>query len=171
VSVFPRIAFLLAATATAGGPAGPVPTAAARYSAAPNCATAQLVVWLDTTAGHAAGSTYYTLEFTNLSPSACTLTGYPGVSAFDLRGRMIGSPAARNPAHPVRPVTLRPGAAATAVLQIVDAHNFQRAACRSTTAAGLRVYPPNQSAAKMVPFPFLACLRIGPHYLTVEAVR
>jgi Domain of unknown function (DUF4232) len=40
------------------------------------------VVWLNTQADHAAGSSYYELEFTNLSGHACALQGFPGVSRF-----------------------------------------------------------------------------------------
>ena len=36
---------------------------------------------------------------------------------------------------------------------------------------GPAVYPPNQTASKVVPYPFLACSRPGPVYLSVQAVR
>jgi hypothetical protein len=39
------------------------------------------------------------------------------------------------------------------------------------TAAGLRVYPPNQTRARLVPFPFGACSRAGPIYLHVTAAK
>lgn len=156
----------LAGTAAHAAPA----TAAAATSTA-MCPTSGLVVWLDTQANGAAGSSYYKLEFTNLSAHACTLRGYPGVSAVNLAGRQLGSPASRNNAHPARLVRLASGATATAVLQITDAHNFPGAACRPATAAGLRVYPPSETASRRVPFPFLACARSGPHYLHAEAVQ
>jgi hypothetical protein len=38
-------------------------------------------------------------------------------------------------------------------------------------AAGVRVFPPNQKASRIVPFPFAACSRKGPVYLGVQAVR
>lgn len=137
----------------------------------PGCATSGLVVWLDTQGSGAAGSTYYNLELTNLSGRACTLFGYPGVSAVDLAGRQLGSAAGRDPVHRPRLVTLARGATATVVLRIVDAGNYPPSTCRPVTAAGLRVYPPNQRAAKLVPFPFRACSRIGPAYLSVEVAR
>ena len=37
-------------------------------------------------------------------------------------------------------------------------------------ADDLRVYPPDATASKVVPFPFGACARVGPAYLNVEAV-
>ena len=39
------------------------------------------------------------------------------------------------------------------------------------TAAGLRVYPPNLTTSKVVPFPFSACSLTGPVYLNVRAVK
>lgn len=137
---------------------------------ATRCSTNGLVVWLDTRGNGAAGSIYYQLELTNLSGRTCTLRGYPGVSAITLTGRQIGAPATRNPAHPARTVTLRPRATAIAVLQVAEAANFPRNLCRPTTAAGLRVYPPNGTVAKTIPFPFAACTRTSAHVLTVQAV-
>ncbi len=136
------------------------------------CLTSRLVVWLNTeSGGAAAGSTYYKLEFTNLSGRPCTLRGYPGVSAVDLRGRQIGSAAGRNPSSPTRTITLAKSGSAVAVLRIADAFNYPAAACRRTTAAGLRVYPPNQTTARTVPFPFVACARTGPIYLSIGPVQ
>jgi hypothetical protein len=99
------------------------------------------------------------------------LFGYPGVSAVDVRGRQLGSAAGRNRALAPRSVTLARGASASAVLQVVQAGNFPASSCHVVIAAGLRVFPPDQSASKVVPFPFRACSRTGPVYLTVRAVR
>jgi Protein of unknown function (DUF4232) len=139
-------------------------------TAAAACTSGSLVVWLNTQGDGTAGSIYYTLEFTNLSGRACSLHGYPGVSAVGLGGQRLGSPASRNPLSPVRVATLQKGATAKAVLQITEAGNFPSRTCGQTTAAGLRVYPPNQTAAKIVPFPFAACARSGPVYLHVAPV-
>jgi hypothetical protein len=106
----------LAACAAFAAPSG--------SAAAARCTTSQLVVWLDTQANGAAGSSYYKLRLTNLSARACVLSGYPGVSAVNLAGRQLGRAAGRNPVHPVRPVRLAAGATATAVLQITDVHNY-----------------------------------------------
>ncbi len=38
-------------------------------------------------------------------------------------------------------------------------------------SAGFRVYTPGVTAAKYVPFPFWACSRSGPVYLSVQAVQ
>ncbi len=163
----------LALGATLAAIAAGVGPSAARATAALPCATSRLVIWIDTQGSGAAGSTYYTLELTNLSRSACTLVGYPRVSAVDLAAHRLGRAASRDTAHAARTVRLAPGASATSVLRIVDAANFPRPVCRPTTAAGLRVFAPHASASKLVPFPFRACSRIrpGPVYLTVRAVE
>jgi hypothetical protein len=163
-----RLLFTLALVAAAV-PAS-LPAAHASTTTTPACRTSALVVWIDTHGDGAAGSTFYHLEFTNLSGSRCTLTGYPGVSAVDLAGRRLGSPAARDPATGPRTVTLAAGRTVTSVLQIADAGVFAPAACRPVTAAGLRVYPPGRRRSKVIPFPFRACSRSGPAYLHVRAV-
>jgi hypothetical protein len=145
--------------------------AAPSQAATPACAGRTLDVWLNTQGGVAAGTAYYKLEFTNLSARACTLRGYPGVSATALNGRRLGSPGGRNPAHATRTVTLAPGGSAVAVLQIADAHNFPPATCRLTTAAGLRVYAPGTTHAKLVPFPFPTCAKPGTVTLHTQAVQ
>jgi len=164
---------LFAVLATMWGVGGPAlePAGAASQTGSPSCSTAGLVVWLNTQGNGTAGSTYYDLEFTNLSGRTCTLYGYPGVSGVTLSGRQLGSAASRNSAQPRSTVSIADGASALTPLQIVDVGNFSPNGCSQTTAAGLRVYPPNQRASKIVPFPFKACSRSGPIYLSVEVVR
>jgi hypothetical protein len=145
-------------------------SAAPAAAAAPACATNDLVVWLDTNGDAAAGSVLYELELTNLSGHACALRGYPGVSGVDTAARQLGTPATRNPRFPVRTIVLAPGRTASAALKIADIGVFPPAKCTSTTAAGLRVYPPGQTASKVVPYPFRACSKVGPTYLQVSAV-
>ena len=144
---------------------------AARAAAAPKCATSGLVVWLDTSGNGAAGSSVYALELTNLSGRTCTLAGYPGISGVDLRGRQLGSSAKRTSPPKATTVTLAAGASAITALRIVDVGAIPAGSCRPVTAAGLRVYPPNQTASKIVPFPFPACSRKGVGYLSVQPVR
>lgn len=164
-------AAVIAAILAAGGTA-----VAARHSSAPaaraaaGCTAGGLVAWLDTDGNGAAGSVYYSLELTNLSGHSCTLAGYPGVSGVNISGSMLGTAAARAATPTPHTITLRNGASATSVLRIVDVGALSSSACRPVTAAGLRVYPPNTSSAKFVPFPFAACSRSGPVYLTVRAV-
>jgi hypothetical protein len=147
----------------------PVASLAATSSVAstPSCATSGLVVWANANYGGGyAGGYYYTISFTNLSGHVCTLRGYPGVSAVSLTGHQVGSPAGWDSAT-ARLVRLGNGATATAQLDIADAGAF----CKPVTAAGLRVYPPNQTTSKVVPIPFSACPHAGPVWMGVEPVH
>ena len=49
--------------------------------------------------------------------------------------------------------------------------SFPVSKCHPVTAAGLRVHPPGQTQTRPVPFPFAACSKSGPIYLTVRPVR
>lgn len=158
-------------------------TALASATTAPRCTTGNLVVWLNTMGNGAAGSSYYNLEFTNLSAHSCTLIGYPGVSALGTAGQQLGSSAGRNAEHPSQLITLSSGASnagldgfltgntATVILQITDAGNYPNSTCGRVASAGLRVYPPNQTVSKSIPFPFTACSKRGPLFLHVESVQ
>jgi hypothetical protein len=150
-------------------PAAPAMAPSAAAASAARCSTPGLVIWLnDEAGGGTAGSVYYKLEFTNLSGRACTLVGYPAVSAVNLRGGGVGGGASREVVHKPLPVTLANGATASAVLRIIDAGALP--SCAPVSAAGLRVYPPGQTRAKVVPFPFQACSRAGKSDLIVGAV-
>ncbi|HYM44663.1 MAG TPA: DUF4232 domain-containing protein [Solirubrobacteraceae bacterium] len=159
-----------AALASAALAATASPAAPARAATAPKCATSGLVIWLNTTGNGALGSIYYNLYFTNLSGHACSLRGYPGVSAVNLAGQRLGAGAGRETVQKPSTVTLARGATAMAVLRIVAAGNFPTSVCREVTAAGLRVYPPGQTASKVIPFPFQACSRAGMSNLFVRTV-
>jgi hypothetical protein len=41
----------------------------------------------------------------------------------------------------------------------------------TVTAAGLRVYPPNQFTSKVVPYPLGACVRTGPVWMHAGPVQ
>lgn len=140
----------LAATGSAAAPAAAAST--------PGCSTAGLVGWISYQQG-AAGTFYYSLSFTNLSGHACTLRGHPGVSAVGLSNAQVGARASwGNPGNAkLRTVKLGNGATATAVLAITDVGDFPAKTCHQVMAAGLRVYPPGQSASKVIPYPFGAC--------------
>lgn len=136
----------------------------------PACETPGLVIWLDTNGNGAAGSVFYNLQFTNLSGHACTLNGFPFIHAIDLSGHLTGRRAAFTSATP-HTVTLKEGATVKAVLQIVQVGNFPASQCKPTTAAGLQVFPPNQTRSKEIPFPFGACSnKNGPVFMRVAPV-
>ena len=142
----------------------------AAAASSPACTPRGLVIWLDTQGSGAAGSTFYTVELTNLSGRTCTLSGYPRVAGVDLAGRRLGGAATRFVSHR-SPVTLANRSTASFILQITEVGNFPASACRQVTAAGLRVVLPSQRASKVIPFPFQACSRSGPTYLSAGAVR
>jgi len=159
------------ALAASAASASAVHHAAAGRVTTSACPTSGLDVWLDTQGNGAAGTNYYRLEFTNLSGSSCTLYGFPGVSAVSLAGTQLGSAASRNHSFTPHLVTLANGATVTAILGIAQTTLFPAAQCQPVTAAGLRVYPPGQTAPKIVPYPFSACSKSGPAYLSVMTVR
>lgn len=152
-----------AAALAAPGHAG-VRTAAS----APACVTSNMRVWLGVPGEGALGSVYYPLELSNVSSQTCTLFGFPGVSAVAAGGAQLGSPATRDHTDPTTLVTLSPGATAHALLKIVNAGDFPPSTCQPANAIGLKVYPPNNTAATVVGFPFKACSKSGPVFLTIR---
>jgi len=159
----------LGAAAVLGSGASPAQGLAVKAST-PACRTPGLVIWLDTQPNGTAGTDFYTLHFTNLSGRTCTLRGYPGVSAVSLTGRQVGQSAKRDSTIRVRTITIRNGASASATLGLVDTANFPSSLCGAVTAAGLKVYPPGQTTAKTIPFPFSACSRSAASSLKIRAV-
>ena len=135
----------------------------------PACTAAGLVNWLDTNANGTAGTMYYSLKFTNLSGHACTLLGYPGVSAVSLANTQIGAPATRN-TSPVHPLVLINGGSVHATLGVTDVAFLSLPSCHPTTAAGLRVFAPNQTASKIIPFPIRVCGTPTSSVMRVNAV-
>ena len=154
-----------ASTVNARSTAGPA-------AGATDCGPGSLVVGLRAPrGGGTAGSQYELLTFRNVSHATCTVDGHPGVSFVGLgNGTQLGSPAART--GPVRTVRLASGETGTALLQVVDAGNFDPAQCAPTTSDGLRVYPPDWRVSVFVRFRTEACQRdpgTGPQ-LSVSAV-
>jgi uncharacterized protein DUF4232 len=133
------------------------------------CATSQLHAQLANGSG-AAGSVGYDLVLVNAGATACTLRGYPGVSyVTGSGGTTVGAAAMRDAVSPVALVTLAPGHSAHATLIEVDSLNYPSDSCQLTAAAGLRIYPPNQTAALFIPQSTQACgnpndnvLQVGP---------
>jgi len=104
----------------------------------------------------------YDLRFTNVSRTACTLRGYPGVSlvtAGNSSGRPIGSPRPliwRN-REPVATVTLAPGQRALSLLGVAETVMFTGSSCTPVVAHWLKVYPPRASRAVYVPIKAVTC--------------
>jgi len=136
-----------AATSASSGTAR-VATASA---AIPQCAaglgeSGNVAVWVAASQGStAAGTTYYPLEFTNLSGHTCSLYGFPGVSVITRNGTQLGSPASWNTGVSHQVVNLAPGATAHASLAYherlsapsPDVTRFTlRSSCASTRRTG-----------------------------------
>jgi hypothetical protein len=172
--------WLAAAAAVAGAAilvpvtalAATAPAAQARTAAAaPACATSGLVIWLSMN-GAGAGTAFYTLNFTNESGHACTLTGHPGVAAVSLAGHQVGAPAGWAPPAPQR-VRIAAGGTAYAQLRYSDVITSGSGPkpCDATLTAGFRVFPPGQQKGKVVPFPLSACTKTNVVYMTTGPVQ
>jgi hypothetical protein len=121
--------------------------------------------------GAAAGSSYYPVQFDNISGATCNLYGYPGVSfVTGAGGSQIGIPATENPVHPRELIDLAPGQIAHAELQVIDAQNYPPADCGMVTAHWLRIYPPSQTTPLYAAYTATACSMPKP-VLTVETVQ
>jgi hypothetical protein len=159
-----------AATSPGAAPTGQAPSGQPQ-SGPPACATSALRVTVAASDGAAAGSSYYPIQFDNVSGATCNLYGYPGVSfVTGAGGSQIGIPARENPVHPRQFIDLAPGQVAHAELQVVVAENFPPADCTVVTAHWLRVYPPNQTSPVYASFTAQTCSK-SESVLSVETVQ
>jgi hypothetical protein len=133
---------------------------------------------LRVTAAFSQGSTqhaFYDLRFTNVSRTACTLRGYPGVSlvtAGNSSGRQIGSPkpVILPSPGPVTTVALAPGQRALALLGIAETVMFTGSRCDPVAAHWLKVYPPHLRQAVYVPIAALTCSSSSDQVLEISPV-
>jgi Domain of unknown function (DUF4232) len=148
-----------------------VTSTTATTTVATTCPANQLAVVVHTPRGNgAAGSRFYDVIFRNTGSQPCTLAGFPGVSAYGTGGEQIGSPAARSGTGPVTPFTIGPDQTVEAQLQLVVTIVHEPSLCTVAEAQGLRVYPPNDTAAVDVPFRFQACATTGPRSMYISPV-
>jgi hypothetical protein len=83
--------------------------------------------------------------------------GHPGVSfVTGASGSEINDPA-QWASGPVATVAVAPGQAAHADLLLTQVANFPASACHPISAAGIRVYPPDETAAVFVASPQQVC--------------
>jgi Protein of unknown function (DUF4232) len=168
------IAIVTALTLGLGGAVWATSAASAAPAAIPACSTASLAVWVNLSEGSvAAGTTAFPLDFTNTGSRACTLYGYPGVSATNANGGQLGRAAARNPIYKARTVTIPAGGTAHAYLFWLEVLNFSPSACKLGTASLLKVFPPNRKSAADTFFSLQVCKSTRPlfQYLYVSTVQ
>jgi hypothetical protein len=169
------------------------------FQAAPSpnasCPAAGLRAWLGlgrggtpstgtpSTGAPLAGGTYDTLEFTNVSRQACSLYGYPEVSAYttsqtaasQLGGHspasQLGGAAIRDTSVRPQQVRLEPGETAHSLLRVTDTGSSQPATCLQVTAEELRVTLPHQGRSVFVPVHIPVCAKKGHVSLSVAAIQ
>jgi hypothetical protein len=136
----------------------PSTTPSSSSPAVTRCHTSDLAVSVvpgDSAAGHIG----LRIVFTNTLSRACNMFGYPGVSFLSgPTGAEVNVPAERSAAEGApKLVPLAPGAAAHADLLLVDTANFATDTCKPVQAAGVRVYPPDETAAAFAAYPVMVC--------------
>jgi hypothetical protein len=159
---------------TSTGATTPAPSTTESTSTSPSapvgpalCRTADLKLSKGRSDG-AMGSAYTPLIFVNAGTTPCTLTGFPGVSFADSpSGDPIGAPADRDTPKPT--VTLEVNGTASAVLRITAAGNYGDR-CHPITAAGLRIYPPDNTDSLYLPWQASACANSDVHLLSITSV-
>ena len=169
-----------ASSSAASAPATTTPTASAPSAGAsasgttagtPECRSADLRVAAGRTNG-TAGTFYLPIRFTNAGSHPCEIVGFPGVSYLSAPGGTQVGDAAQRQGPVGSPVVLRPGQTASAIVGMVDVGVLPASSCRPTAVAGLRVYPPDQTASVFVPHAGRGCAgHPGQPQLTVRAVR
>lgn len=124
------------------------------------CQSSDLSVTSKPVAGGGMGHATSRLTFTNVSGGTCWVYGYPGVSfvAGD-DGHQVGGAATRDSHHGPgsSAIWLSPDEHAYATLDQANPLNYPEKTCDPTYVRGLRVYPPDETAAKYVPDPGHAC--------------
>jgi hypothetical protein len=168
----------LAVTLSRPPPVPAAQTTATHASNVPRCTAQRLAISLGSGTGISGSSATarYLVHFTNISPSPCTLTGYPDVAAYDARGEayhQVGNAASQEESLSTRGVVLGPGATAHAEVDL-DVAGVPVAMCRPVTAAGLRVAVPGQSTSRYLRSGVRSCSAAGPQapvYLRVSAIE
>ena len=152
-TVAPTTAPPSTATATAV-----IPTTSPTSEVGP-CTSGQLSATVGSGQG-AAGTEIYQLVFTNAGSTPCTLQGYPGVSFVGANGVQLGSPASRGGSTTPPLTSLEPRQSVYATFTYPNSGNICENA--GTPTAGLRVYPPNQTAALFAPFTYASVCSTAP---------
>ncbi len=115
----------------------------------------------------AMGHIVYTLTAVNSSAtSTCTLRGYPGVSlVVGTAGQQLGM-AAQRASGDAPLITLAPGKHAIALLQLTQPANVPD--CGVTTAAGWRIYLPDDTSDQFIPAAVSGCSNAAARNLEIQ---
>jgi len=109
----------------------------AKLRAVPACGLSAIFPWASMEGGGTAGSTYYSIELSNIGPETCTLVGFPGIIGYTDANTVTGLPAAHT-GHP-SVVILAPMATAHVLLRVTDVGAL---GCPTVGADTLIVRPP-----------------------------
>ncbi|MPY81853.1 MAG: DUF4232 domain-containing protein [Actinophytocola sp.] len=159
-------------TSTTTPSPSPSPASGRRESVAPQadsrlCTSGDVSLSLGPGRG-AAGTIWRALRFTNVSGESCDIQGFPGVSyvAGD-DGHQVGAAAYRDGSEGAV-VTLADDETAYAAVGFAQVGNYDPRECRPTKVRGLRVYPPQETESKFVPYAHTGCANAN---LTSEQLR
>lgn len=134
---------------SSSAPVKPGPSPSASASIEPGgCPTSALNIRALRGSG-AAGQQFAFIQFTNVSASPCSLTGYPGVQLL-LGGKPLGQPAMRS-GKPVRTERIAPGTSVSAGL--VD-----DSSCNAAASDSVQVIPPNRTEKIVLKLGLRGCL-------------
>ena len=152
MSTFAVGAMACTAVVLGSAPAMAAGSVAASTVKTPTCATSQLTASLG--GGDAgAGNLYRFLELTNHSKTSCELDGFPGLSLLNAHGQQIGAAATFDHSIAGSPVTVRPG---QSVSDTIHTLNSGATSCQGTSTE-LRIYPPANKAALVIPGKVMLC--------------
>ncbi|GIM95451.1 DUF4232 domain-containing protein [Paractinoplanes toevensis] len=133
-----------------GSPTGTKSGGGAAGTATPRCHTGDLKLTLGKRGGDTA-TKFQPLYFTNVARHACTLHGFPGVSAVAGDDRhQVGEALDRATFNPKVTLTLAPGDIAYAILGLHDVGMFPASRCKPVSVRGYRVYPPDETKSVFV---------------------
>jgi Protein of unknown function (DUF4232) len=129
-------------------------SAPARTATAKGCSSPQLVVKLGSSEA-ALGHIGQVVHFLNVSPSTCTLEGYPDLQMLDAAGGSVHTRLRHGIAYTVPPVprrlvVVKPGARASFDVGYDDSTGYEREQC--PTSARVEVTPPHASTPITVPW-------------------
>jgi hypothetical protein len=147
---------MIAVAATAAALLVPT-TASAGASSTPECRSRDLRASFAADGGAAASHRFGHLRLHNVSGHTCVVQGYGGLSFVGHgNGTQVGAAAGRTPSARPR-VVLAPGERAASLVEITSPDPYPRKTCHRTHVDGFRVYVPDSTVAKFVPYGTVTC--------------